>query len=79
MAFILYLTMLFGPVQRLSQVFDGYQQAAVGLRRISDLLSTPSSLMPVPGARTPRHLDGDVRLDGVGFRYPRPPPMRSPI
>ena len=70
-AFILYLTMLFGPVQQLSQVFDGYQQAAVGLRRISDLLSTPSSLMPVPGARTPRHLDGDVRLDGVGFRYPR--------
>ena len=70
-AFILYLTMLFGPVQQLSQVFDGYQQAAVGLLRISDLLSTPSSLMPVPGARTPRHLDGDVRLDGVGFRYPR--------
>ena len=43
-AFVLYLTMLFGPVQQLSQVFDGYQQAAVGLRRIGDLLRTPSSL-----------------------------------
>ncbi|NED64067.1 ABC transporter ATP-binding protein, partial [Streptomyces sp. SID10244] len=44
-AFVLYLSMLFGPVQQLSQVFDGYQQAVVGLRRISDLLGTPSSLI----------------------------------
>ncbi|MFW0797463.1 ABC transporter ATP-binding protein [Gordonia sp. CPCC 205515] len=70
-AFVLYLSMLFGPVQQLSQVFDGYQQAVVGLRRIADLLRTPSSLVrrdrladvPVSG------FDGRADLEAVTFRY----------
>ncbi len=49
-AFVLYLGMLFGPVQQLTQVFDGYQQAAVGLRRIGELLRTESSLRDDPDA-----------------------------
>ncbi|GAC70786.1 putative ABC transporter permease/ATP-binding protein [Gordonia soli NBRC 108243] len=70
-AFVLYLSMLFGPVQQLSQVFDGYQQAVVGLRRIGDLLSTPSSLSANPDGRTPGPdgFDGEVELREVGFRY----------
>ncbi|MDT7599627.1 MAG: ATP-binding cassette, subfamily bacterial [Pseudonocardiales bacterium] len=71
-AFLLYLSMFFTPVQQLSQVFDGYQQARVGLSRIGDLLRTPTSvpdaldgIVPVPA-----RLDGDVVLDKVGFRYP---------
>lgn len=70
-AFILYLSMLFGPVQQLSQVFDGYQQAAVGLRRIADLLQTPSSLIrtPDPASIGPDGFDGKVCFDDVGFRY----------
>ncbi|MDS1112188.1 ABC transporter ATP-binding protein [Gordonia westfalica] len=70
-AFVLYLTMLFGPVQQLSQVFDGYQQAAVGLRRIGDLLRTPSSLRVNPDAAAPpvTGFDGEVEFDRVGFRY----------
>lgn len=71
-AFVLYLGLLFGPVQQLSQVFDGYQQAAVGLRRIADLLRTPSSIADPAG--TPdeiavTRLDGAAELDGVDFRY----------
>ncbi|MGB3605089.1 MAG: ABC transporter ATP-binding protein [Gordonia sp. (in: high G+C Gram-positive bacteria)] len=76
-AFVLYLGMLFGPVQQLTSVFDSYQQAAVGLRRIRDLLLTPSSLVDAPLADTEvsaRDLaapayDGDVRFDDVSFRY----------
>lgn len=71
-AFVLYLGLLFGPIQQLSQVFDGYQQAAVGLRRIGDLLRTPSSIESVTAADAipvPAHLRGDVVLDDVGFRY----------
>ena len=47
-AFLLYLTMFFAPVQQLSQVFDGYQQARVGLNRIAGLLRTPTSVPPRP-------------------------------
>ena len=70
-AFVLYLAMLFGPVQQLTQVFDGYQQAVVGLRRIGDLLATPSSLSRSPAARDPgpAGFDGDASLEEVSFRY----------
>ncbi|MGZ8179371.1 ABC transporter ATP-binding protein [Williamsia sp. SKLECPSW1] len=75
-AFVLYLGMLFSPVQQLSQVFDGYQQAVVGLRRIGDLLRTPSSLESDPatavgevGAPAAAGRSGHAALDAVRFRY----------
>ncbi|HEY1967968.1 MAG TPA: ABC transporter ATP-binding protein, partial [Pseudonocardia sp.] len=72
-AFLLYLEMFFTPVQALSQVFDGYQQARIGLSRIGDLLRTPSSVPEVPESRrveVPARLRGAVELRSVGFRYP---------
>jgi len=69
-AYLLYIDMLFSPVQQLSQVFDGYQQAAVGLRRISALMRTPTS---TPPAEHPiaagRRLRGEVELRDVHFSY----------
>ncbi len=68
-AYLLYIDLLFSPVQQLSQVFDGYQQAAVGLRRIRDLLRTPTS---TPQARHPRlavHGPGRIEFRDVHFSY----------
>ncbi|TLW91937.1 ABC transporter ATP-binding protein [Saccharomonospora piscinae] len=71
MAFLLYLGLFFTPVQQLSGVFDGYQQAKVGLRRIGDLLRTPTSVPPpADPVPVPARLRGEVRLDDVGFHYP---------
>ena len=68
-AYLLYIDMVFSPVQQLSQVFDGYQQAMVGLRRITDLLrlrtSTPQASHPV----TPPRLRGRIQLRDVDFSY----------
>ena len=72
-AFLLYLALFFTPVQQLSQVFDGYQQARIGLQRIGELLRTPSSVPPEPigePVSVPPRLRGEVRLCDVGFRYP---------
>ncbi|MGY2062117.1 ABC transporter transmembrane domain-containing protein, partial [Nocardia gipuzkoensis] len=71
-AFVLYLGLLFSPIMQLSQVFDGYQQARVGLRRIEALLRTPSSIAAdPPDARTIEgRLRGEVAFDAVEFRYP---------
>lgn len=72
-AFLLYLGLFFAPVQQLSQVFDGYQQARIGLRRISDLLRTPTSVPELPvgmAAAVPARLRGEVELCDVTFRYP---------
>jgi ATP-binding cassette, subfamily B, bacterial len=70
LAFMLYLNLFFAPVQQLSGVFDGYQQARVGLRRIAELLRTPTSVEP-PADPTPvpAKLAGTVDLVDVSFRY----------
>ena len=75
-AFTLYLGMLFGPIQQLSQVFDGYQQARVGLTRISDLLATEALVADTgrsPGARSAAK--GDISLDDVTFHYSAAAPV----
>ncbi|MCX0246941.1 ABC transporter ATP-binding protein, partial [Streptomyces drozdowiczii] len=41
-AFLLYVELFFSPIQQLSQVFDGYQQAVVGLGRLRALMNTPA-------------------------------------
>jgi ATP-binding cassette, subfamily B, bacterial len=68
-AYLLYIDLLFSPVQQLSQVFDGYQQAAVGLRRIKDLMrqrtSTPQAAAPRPAGRS----RGLIEFRDVDFRY----------
>lgn len=68
-AYLLYIDLFFAPVNQLSQVFDGYQQAAVGLGRIRDLLrtptSTPQAARPVPIG----DLRGEVEFEGVSFAY----------
>ncbi|WP_181780597.1 ABC transporter ATP-binding protein, partial [Pseudonocardia pini] len=72
-AFLLYLGLFFAPVQQLSQVFDGYQQARIGLSRIADLLRTKTSIPAVPSedaAEVPARLRGEVELREVTFRYP---------
>ncbi|MGW4247957.1 ABC transporter ATP-binding protein, partial [Nocardia sp. NPDC004722] len=71
-AFVLYLQLLFGPIMQLSQLFDGYQQARVGLRRIGELLRTQSSIAPDAAEPTviDGHLRGRVDFENVRFQYP---------
>ena len=70
-AYLLFIDLLFSPVQQLSQVFDGFQQANVGLQRIKSLLRTPTS---TPEAASPvpvnHHLRGQIELRDVYFAYP---------
>jgi len=70
-AYLLYIDMVFSPIQSLSQVFDGYQQAAVGLQRIKDLLrlstSTPPAVSPTPVPAV--GLTGLIELRDVHFAY----------
>ncbi|TCO65759.1 ATP-binding cassette subfamily B protein [Actinocrispum wychmicini] len=71
LAFLLYLGLFFAPVQQLSGVFDGYQQARVGLRRIGELLRTPTSVPPAEHpVAVPAKLRGEVELRDVSFHYP---------
>ncbi|MDX2732794.1 ABC transporter ATP-binding protein [Streptomyces sp. PA03-2a] len=68
-AFLLYVELFFSPIQQLSQVFDGYQQAVVGLGRLRTLMQTPTGTPPADHARPVGKLRGEIELDSVSFGY----------
>ncbi|KAB1503962.1 ABC transporter ATP-binding protein [Corynebacterium sp. 320] len=71
-AFSLYLSLFFSPIQQLSHVFDSYQQARVSWTRINSFLAEQPTIVsgsdPLPdlGGRPPT-----IRFNGVTFDYPR--------
>ncbi|MEU5180015.1 ABC transporter ATP-binding protein [Streptomyces longwoodensis] len=68
-AYLLYIDLFFAPVQQLSQVFDGYQQATVSLGRIQELLREPTSTSAARAPRTVSSLRGEIAFEDVHFAY----------
>ncbi|WP_186319005.1 ABC transporter ATP-binding protein [Streptomyces sp. SAJ15] len=68
-AYLLYIDLFFAPVQQLSQVFDGYQQATVSLRRIQELLREPTTTPVAERPRDVRSLRGEITFEDVHFHY----------
>ncbi|WOT36728.1 ABC transporter ATP-binding protein [Streptomyces coeruleorubidus] len=68
-AYLLYIDLFFAPVQQLSQVFDGYQQASVSLGRIQELLQEPTSTKSADEPREVLSLRGDIAFEDVHFAY----------
>lgn len=69
-AFSLYLTMLFGPIQQLSQVFDQFQQASVSVSRIRELLNERPAVTAPTDAAVPTFVKGpEIRCEGVTYKY----------
>lgn len=68
-AYLLYIDLFFAPVQQLSQVFDGYQQATVSLGRIQDLLREPTTTPPPAAPREVHALRGEIAFEDVRFAY----------
>ncbi len=69
-AFLLYLTQFFSPIQQFSNVFDTWQKAAAGVRKLDGLLAerpnltAPERPAPLPEGR------GAIELVRVEFSYP---------
>ncbi|WP_115684865.1 ABC transporter ATP-binding protein [Corynebacterium senegalense] len=80
-AFTMYLSQLYGPIQQLGQIFDSWQQATISFGRITELLDTRTT---VPD--TGRHggaadaARGAIGLSGVTFAYdPAAQPVLSDL
>ncbi|MBV1937375.1 ABC transporter ATP-binding protein/permease [Streptomyces sp. BV286] len=71
-AYLLYIDLFFAPVQQLSQVFDGYQQATVSLGRIQELLQEPTSTKAADEPLEVLSLRGEIAFEDVDFAYGRP-------
>ncbi|MEU9860522.1 ABC transporter ATP-binding protein [Streptomyces sp. NPDC047971] len=68
-AYLLYIDLFFAPVQQLSQVFDGYQQATVSLKRMQELLREPTSTAAADEPLDVLSLRGEIAFEDVSFAY----------
>jgi ATP-binding cassette subfamily B protein len=70
-AFSTYLGMVVGPVQTLLGLYVGLQRMRVSLARVMELTrAVPDVVPPAVPLRLPAGARGEIRLDGVTFRYP---------
>lgn len=72
MMFLVYLTMLLGPIATLAGSAVQFQNNLAGLDRILDLLASPRELVDHSGSiRVPRSLaKGHIEFENVSFKYP---------
>ncbi|ADB51340.1 ABC transporter ATP-binding protein [Conexibacter woesei] len=67
--FIAALNNFFDPIQQLSQLYTTYQSGMAALDKIFELLDEEPELTDKPGALELPQIRGDLRFDGVSFRY----------
>lgn len=58
-----------GPVLRLAQLWQDFQQARISLDRLGDILNSPTEPTYNPNRTTLPDIKGQVEFDGVTFRY----------
>ena len=68
-AFLLYLSLFYGPVTGLANLLENMQQSMAGAERVLDILDAPPEIQDQPGAETLRHVKGEVTFDHVSFSY----------
>jgi ATP-binding cassette subfamily B protein len=69
LAFMLYLSNFFDPVQQLSQLYNTFLSAVAALDKIMDVLDEKPHVVDRPGARELPRIEGHVRFDDVRFGY----------
>lgn len=68
--FLLYLGLLFNPIQQLSQTFDSYQQAGASMTQINSLMAVRPLVQEDPDPVRPGRVTGRVEFRDVHFAYP---------
>ncbi len=69
-----------GPVLRLAQVWQDFQQVQVSVDRIGDILNTAPEPAPASGGAARPPIQGDIVFDAVSFRYrPDGPPVLNQL
>jgi ABC-type multidrug transport system fused ATPase/permease subunit len=69
LAFVLYLSNFFDPVQQLSQLYNTFLSAVAALDKIMDVMDEEPEVRDKPGARDLDRIKGDVSFENVRFGY----------
>ena len=68
-AFLLYLSLFYGPVTGLSSLLENMQQSIAGAERVMAVLDTPCEIVDEPSAVPLENVRGDICFDRVSFSY----------
>ncbi|MCL2866166.1 MAG: ABC transporter ATP-binding protein/permease [Clostridia bacterium] len=68
-AFLLYISMFYGPVTALAQMLEQVQQAFAGAERVAQVLEEERQIKDAPGAADLRDVKGAIEFDHVSFHY----------
>ncbi|HTG44366.1 MAG TPA: ABC transporter ATP-binding protein [Verrucomicrobiae bacterium] len=72
-AFILYLSMFFGPIQTMGDLYNSLLSTAASAERIFQLLETKPQIINRPAAIELPYVEGRVQFKGIFFRYDTTP------
>ena len=64
------VALLYGPVRRLSRIFNTVQQSTASLERVVEVLDTPPAIADREDARRLESFQDVIRFESVSFRYP---------
>jgi len=68
-AFLGYLAVLAWPTMALGWMLSIYQRGRAAMQRLDAVLATEPAIADVPGAVAPEGFRGELRFEGVRFRY----------
>ncbi|MDD9932565.1 MAG: ABC transporter ATP-binding protein [Myxococcales bacterium] len=78
-AFLLYLTMFFAPIQALTQLYNTYQSGNAAVKKLRDLLGTRPSVEQKADARELPPIEGAIELRDLCFGYDDAKPVLSDV
>ena len=68
-AFLLYLSLFYGPITGMANLLESMQQSMAGAERVLAILDTPCEIKDKPGAKEIKDVEGDIRFENVSFSY----------
>lgn len=78
-AFVLYLSLFYGPVSGLANLLESLQQALAGAERVALVLDTPSAIQNAPDAVDIGDIEGAISFENVDFHYSNKIPVLKNI
>ncbi|WP_060678570.1 ABC transporter ATP-binding protein [Virgibacillus halodenitrificans] len=68
-SFVLFVNVLFNPIQKITALLELYPKGMAGFKRFTELLDTEAEVQDQPNAKQISHLNGDISFNKVTFGY----------
>lgn len=78
-AFVLYLSLFYGPVSSLANLLENLQQSLAGAERVALIFDTPSAIQNAPDAQDIGKVQGAVAFENVSFHYSNKVPVLKDV